>query len=191
MALIEIEESELAAHRRLTETMNALLTDPRTRTTLLKAQKTLNPLLAIPELDAAEPLRGEISDVAKQVAALQASLEADRAERAKEASMAPVRARWDAGRKLLREQGYTDEGMETVEKFMEAKGIADHEIAAAAYERLHPPVEPVRGAGGTRFDLFDATDRGSDAMKALLVNPDDEMALGNLVNDTLRQVRGR
>jgi len=122
---------------------------------------------------------------------LQKSLEDDRAERAQEASMAKVRSKWNAGRSKLRGQGYTDEGLETVEKFMEDKGIADHEVAAAAYERLHPPVEPVRGAGGNRFDLFDATDRGSDAMKALFTNPDDPAALDSLVNDTLRQVRGR
>jgi hypothetical protein len=74
---------------------------------------------------------------------------------------------------------------------MEEKGVADHEVAAAAYERLHPPVEPVRAVGGNRFDMFEPSERASDSMKALLENPDSEHALGSVINETLRSVRGR
>ena len=64
-------------------------------------------------------------------------------------------------------------------------------MAAAAFERMHPPAEPVRSTGSNRFDLFSADDRTSEHMQKLFANPDDPMALDSLVNDTLRQVRGR
>ena len=68
---------------------------------------------------------------------------------------------------------------------------ADHEIAAAAFEKLHPPQEPVRSAGGNRIDIFDAANQTDVHMKALLENPDNNQALDALINDTLKQVRGR
>lgn len=191
MALIEIDEGELTAHRRVTEAMNRLLNDPRTRRKVLEAQKTLDPNVSIPELDAHEPIRGELGEVKTALADIAKQFADDRAEREARESRAQLQSRWDAGRGKLRANGYTDEGLAEVEKFMESHGVADHTVAAAAYERLHPPVEPVRSTGGNRFDLFDAETRGGDEMKALFNNPDDAMALDGLINDTLRQVRGR
>jgi hypothetical protein len=191
MALVEIEESQLGAYQKVTEELNRLLNNPKTRRMVLQAKKTLDPDAMIPELDAAEPLRQEQSALAEKIDQMQKRLEEAEEKRAERERLTELSKTWESGRNKLRASGYTDEGLANVEKFMEEKGVADHEVAAAAFERLHPPVEPVRSVGGNRFDLFSADDRSSDHMKALLGNPDDPMALDAIINDTLRQVRGR
>lgn len=191
MALIEVDEGEYAAARRVTEDVAKLLGNPKTRRKLLEAQKELNPHLSIPELDAHEPIRNEVSELSKTLAELRAELAADKAERERQAQLSTLQKTWDSGRGKLRANGYTDDGLAEIEKFMEEKGIADHEVAAAAFERMHPADEPVKSIGGNRFDLFSADDRSDESMKALFSNPDDPIALDKLVNDTLRQVRGR
>jgi len=191
MALIEVDEGEWAAHRRVTDAMTKLLNNPATRRKVLEAQKILDPNMPIPELDAAEPLRNEISEVSRKFDELQAQLAAERAEREKQERLAKLQQTWDRGAAKLRAQGYTDEGLQQVEKFMEEKGIADHEIAAAAFERLHPPSEPVKSVGANRFDLFEPENRGGEEMQKLFANPDDPMALDSIINNTLRAVRGR
>ena len=191
MALVEVDEGEYASHRQVTAAMQKLLANPATRKMVLSAQKLLDPNAVIPELDAAEGVRAEIGEVAKTMQAMREEMAAEKAARDEERRTAKMQATWDKGRNKLRATGYTDEGLEGVEKFMEERGIADHEIAAAAFEKLHPPAEPVRGAGGTRFDVFGSEERNSDSMKALFANPDDTMALDSMVNETLRAVRGR
>jgi hypothetical protein len=142
-------------------------------------------------LDAAEPLRNELNDVRGSVDELKQMLADQKAEREQEARMAKLNKTWESGRGKLRTGGYTDEGLAEVEKFMEQHGVADHEVAAAAFERMHPPAEPVKAVGGNRFDLFEPDTRSGEDMQKLFSNPDDPMVLNGLINNTLRQVRGR
>ena len=191
MALVEVDETELAAHRQVTATMNKLLNNPKTRRQILQAQKDLNPELVIPELEATVAVQGEVSKLAERLDAMAKAQDDERAERVKADRLAKLQGDWDKGRSKLRAQGYTDEGLTAVEKFMEDRGIADHEVAAAAHEKMFPPSEPIKSVGGNRFDIFEPENRSSDHMKALFENPDNPMALDALVNDTLRQARGR
>ena len=191
MSLVEIEDTELASYKQVTNVMQQMLNNPKTRRQILEAQKTLNPNMVIPELDAAEPLREEFAKLNSRLDEFATSQAADKAEREKEKRMSELQSRWDRGRAGLRSSGYTDEGLTEVEKFMEEKGIADHEIGAAAFEKLHPAHEPIKATGGNRFDIFEPADRTSEHMKALCENPDNEMALNAAINDTLRVARGR
>jgi len=191
MALVEIDQAQLEAHQKVTNELNRLLANPKTRRMVLEAKKVLDPDALIPELDATEAVRGEVSDLTKRFEAMAAKLEEAENKREQREKMAQLQGTWEKGRSKLRASGYTDEGLAEVEKFMEEKGVADHEVAAAAFERMHPPAEPVRSTGSNRFDLFSADDRTSEHMQKLFSNPDDPMALDSLVNDTLRQVRGR
>lgn len=191
MPLVEVDESELLAHRRLTEQFNQLLANPKTRTAVLKAQKELHPELVIPELDAAEPVRGEISELREEVRAFMKAQQEAAEERAKQEAMRSLEGKWKKGQKALRANGYTDEGIAAIEKLMEEKGLADHEIAAAYWDKMNPPQQPVRGAGGNQFDLFRQETRSEENMKALFEDPNNPMALDALVNSALEDVRGR
>ena len=191
MALVEIEDSELASYKQVTGVMQRMLNNPKTRRQILEAQKTLDPNLVIPELDAATPVLEEVKSLRELLAADKAEREVEKAEREKTERMAKLQSQWDSGRARLRQQGYQEEGIQAVEKFMEDKGIADHEVGAAAFERMHPPVEPVIPTGSNRFDWLGAKDDSSEHMKALFNDPDNDQALNSIINDTLKQVRGR
>ena len=190
MALVEVDESELEAHKKVTASLNALLSNPKTRRKVLEAQKELNPSLVIPELDAAEPVRAEISELTASVKALADSVAADRERAAERDRLSELNGKWNQGRSKLLKNGYTEEGIEQVEKFMEERGVADHEVGAAAFEKLHPPQQDIRPVGGNRFDIFSVEDRSSEQMKALMENPNDELSLNGLINDTLKSIRG-
>jgi len=191
MPLVEIDEAQLGAYKQVTEEVNRLLSNKDARRMLLQAKKLVDPNVMIPELDAAEPLRAEQSALAEKLDKIEQRMAEAETKRAEAERLRELNTQWERGRSRLRSNGYTDEGLSEVEKFMEEKGIADHEVAAAAFERLHPPAEPARSVSNNRFDLFSADDRSSDHMKALLANPEDPMALDSIINDTLRQVRGR
>ncbi|MDE2472855.1 MAG: hypothetical protein KGL35_30090, partial [Bradyrhizobium sp.] len=164
MALVEIDESELRSHRAVTEAMQKLLSNPKTRGQLLRLQKEVNPDVVIPEVDAVEPFQAEVGEVKNALAEMKKMLADEQAAREAEKKQAELRASWDRGRTKLRNSGYTDEGLTAVEAFMEEQGIANHEVAAAAYERLHPPQTPVRAAATPGFDIFDSRNRNDDAL---------------------------
>ena len=191
MALVEIDESELEAHKKVTASLNALLSNPKTRRKVLEAQKELNPGLVIPELDAAEPFNAALSEITNAVKSLADSVTADREKAAERERLQELNGKWNQGRNKLLKSGYTDEGLAAVEKFMEERGVADHEVGAAAFEKLHPPQEDIRPVGGNRYDIFSVEDRSSEQMKALMENPNDELSLNGLINDTLKSIRGR
>lgn len=191
MSIVEVEESELRAHQQVTGALNKLLANPKTRSKLLALQKEANPDLIIPELDAAAPVREEVTELSRQLAEFKKTMEDERSARVEAERVAGLRSDFEKGRSYLRDRGYTDEGITAVEKFMEENGVASHKVAAAAHERLYPPQEPIRSSGGNRFDLFDPNDRSAEHMKALFADPDNPMALDALVNETLRATRGR
>jgi hypothetical protein len=192
MPLVEVDDRELAEYQKLTGFLRAGLSNPKTRRKILEVQRALNPDAAIPELDAAAPVQDELAEVRKTLAEMNKSLADDKAEREQAKRLAALQRDWDKGRAKLRKQGYVDEGIAAVEAFMEEKGVADHEVGAAAFERLHPATEPVNPISGNRFDIFGAKAAEGDAnLKALFANPDDRGALNGLIAESLKAVRGR
>ena len=191
MPLVEVDDRELAEYQKITGFLKQGLSNPKTRRKILEVQRTLNPDAAIPELDAAAPMQDELAEVRKTLAEMNKTLADDKAEREQQKQLASLQRQWDKGRALLRKQGYVDEGIEAVEKFMEEKGIADHEVGMAAFERLRPAPEPVP-VSGNRFDVFGQKAGDGDAnLKALFANPDDRGALNGLITESLKTVRGR
>ena len=191
MALVEIDEGELASYKQVNSIMHQLVSSPKTRQKLLQLRKEADPNLVIPEIDAAAPVMEEVKTLANQVSEAVKLFTEDKQARMEQERLSTVREQWNKGRSKLLQGGYTEEGLQAVEKFMEERGVADHEIAAAAFEKLHPPQEPIRSVGANRFDFFEPTSQADEHMKALLENPENNRALDALVNDTLRIVRGR
>jgi hypothetical protein len=95
-------------------------------------------------------------------------------------------------RKRLLESGYTDEGVQKLEQFMSERGIADHATAAAEYDKLNPPPDPVE-TGGSAWAFFDQRETaaaGGGGLELLLLQGDDEGFLRVSVPLALRNVRG-
>ena len=189
MALVDIEEAELGRLRAVNATVVQLLQNPKTRTKVLELQKTVNPDLSIPELDAVQPALAAQAKMEADLAAFRREIDDEKARREAEKRTAEAQGHWNKGRQFLRKEGWNDEGVAKIEEFMEKRGIADHEVAAIAFEKLNPPAAAASG-GTARFDLFGNAANGGDELKALLEGKISEDAFANtMVQKTLADVR--
>jgi len=193
MALVQIEEAELLQQRGVIEQINKMLGHPEARKKVLEARKITDPSVVIPELDAAAPLNSALDEMRKE-------LKAEREERAKQEAareererLAEFNAGLDRQRATLRSAGWTDEGLAEIQKHAQERGIPDLEVAAAHYEKLHPPAEPVspNGSGSWGFDVQNPGTE--DTFMTAMVNSkgDNEAALDREIRAALAETRGQ
>ncbi len=188
MALIEVDETQWRSATQVVGAMEKLLASPKTRRKVLEAHKELNPNASIPEIDALQVGQDRYNTLEKLVLEQKAALDAEREARAEEKRAAELNSRWDAGRARLRRSGWSDEGIEKVEKFMQEKLVADHEVAAAAYEKMNPAPAPMSPAGN-RFDLFSARTQSDDKATQLLLSGQEDAFLASVIPQTLTELR--
>lgn len=190
MALIEVEEAEINESRALASTLKSLMSNPESRRKVLEAQKIVKPDAVIPELDAAKPVLAEVSALRDEMTKWMKAQEEKEAKRVADDGKAQLVKRWTAGQALAKEQGYnTAEGLAALEKFMEERGIADHEVAIPYFEKIHPPAKseaPVaRG-----FDIFKPESvTSADADMKLLLDQQFDRFLDVSIPKVLADVR--
>lgn len=184
---VEIDETELLRLRTVTAAVQKMLSNPGARSKLLAAQKEAQPDAVIPEIDSAKPVYEALGKVTDELKALKTQREEDIAASKQEKAMAELTAKWEKGRSVARRAGYTEDGLQALEAFMETNGVADHMIAMPAFERLNPPQAPVAD-GGSRFDVFSGVKGGEDDTK-LLLDGNEQQFLTKRIRDTLSSVR--
>ncbi len=191
MATREIEESELLAKERVVGVYNRMLANPKSRELLERAYKTVEPNASSPITDAKDEVMSEVIKEREARIALEARLDKEKEERDAEKARSSFASEWDRQKSRLRSQGYTDEGIASVEKLCEERGIADLEAGAALHDRLHPPAEPVTPNGFGHWNLFEPASRdGEDFKKLLDSKGEDDMALRKMVDGALTDMRG-
>jgi len=153
MANVEVDEVDLQRLRKQDQTVHALLANPKAKRKILEAYKDVVPDAKIPELEIEEAAKAPVMELQKQVSELQKKLDDDKAEREKEAKLSALTNSVESGIAKLRRDGWTDDGIAEVRKLMDERGIIDPEIAAAYYEKQHPPQAPATpsGVGGWNF----------------------------------------
>ena len=188
MAVREIDETELLAYEQIKGVVAQIQNNPKARALLQQAHKMVNPKAPDPQPD---PLDAAVSPVKSEVAEIKAMLEADRAARADAERLAAFRSTWDNQKAQLRRAGWTDEGIEAVAAHAQERGIPDLEVAAAHYEKLHPPAEIAKPGGGgwNFFDQKPEEDKFVDAMVAS--RGDDAVALDREINAALTEFRSQ
>lgn len=191
MALAEIDEAELASLRGVAAIFNKTL-GSKEREKLLRAVKGANPDLPIPELDARAPVDAEISGVKDEMKAFREEIAKDRADRKAESDRAQLTTQWNAGRSKARKLGYSGESLDELEKFMEEKGVADHEVAAAAFEKMHPKAQPVSNPTN-KFNIFGQPNADDTISKSIVDmrdgKIDGDQQLDFSINEVLREMR--
>jgi len=166
----EIDDIELKQLREYKEAVVAITKDPSRRMKLLEMWKEADPAKSIPEIDAAQPIRKELSDVrdktTKELEELRALVEKQRLQQEYKELLTSERAK-------LRSAGWTSEGIEQVEKLMQERGIGDYEVAAAYIEKSQQakaaepsPIEYT----GRQWD-FTSPDEGDAAHELLMKDP--------------------
>ena len=187
----EIEESELLAHRNVTALFNEMLANPAVRSQLLPLVKKTRPNAAIPEVDAAAPLQGALSELRTEIDAVKKAREEDKAERELAAKRREWEAGWEKQRSALRQAGWTDDGIKQVEEHAEKEGIPNLRAAAADWEKLHPPGEPVQPNGFGTWGFFDGAAEESDGFlkKMMESRGEDEGAVQREAMKALQEHR--
>jgi hypothetical protein len=189
MAKVEIEESELQNLQRVANVATVIGKHPKARALLQEAVSLAAPEEAGPEVRLRNEFTEALNGFGEKLNAFIEGQTKKEEETAAERSKRSLERQWSAGRSKAREANYTDEGIEKLEAWMVQKGVADHEIAMAAFERENPPPAPV-ATGGASWNFFDQRDNPESGLD-LLLKGDDEAFLQRQINTALKDVRGQ
>lgn len=193
MPLIEVDEEEVRKARSLRDTVAAIWNDPTTKLEFQKVVKKKFPGAVTPELDAAAVVESQTGGVTKEVEELKKQIAADKAEREQQDKLRSLETNYAAGFDKLRRNGWTEEGIEGVKKIMEEKGILDHDIAAAYFEKQHPPQDLISPNGRTGAWNFmdDVREDESDLKKLIESKGENNALLDKMAREALTEVRGQ
>ena len=184
----ELDENEYAEFQRLKAVVGKVRQNPAALRKMQEAIADAVPEEVGPEIRIRQEMTEKIGGIEKTLADFVAEQRKEREERQSEETKRELEGRWLKGRAAARKAGYMDEGLDKLEAYMEEKGVADHEIAIPAFEKLNPPPEPVV-SGNSRFNFFDQPpqDMGLD----LLMKGDDEGFLRKAIPSALKEARGQ
>jgi len=190
MATREIDELEYEQLKRYGVLAERLNKHPQARSMLQNAIALAMPDEAGPEIRIRQELDERFAKIEERLNAEAEARAKEREEALAKSNKQKLEKQWRDGREFARNAGYTDEGLEKLEEFMEREGIANHKHAIAAFERENPPPPQVM-TGGQRFGWFDQNDKANDAALKALWEGDEETFLSHAIQAALAEVRGR
>ena len=183
--------SEFAALKRVRDTVAKIANTPEAKKLMQKAHKLVDPNAVTPDLDADEAETKTKTEWQTKFQELEAKIAADKAEREKNDNLAALNSKFEAGRAALRDQRYTPEGIEAVEKFMNDRGIPDHLVAAAYLEKQNPPQEVMNPRAFGSFNFIEPPKDDDTFLKALLNSKgDDDSAVLKAAVEAVGDLRG-
>ena len=187
---IEVDEAEFLQSKALRETVEKMLANPKSRRKILEARKEFDPNAVIPELDQTKPVEDAVATVTKQLEDFKKEQAEKEAKAEQDRKLGDLNTRFAAGRAALKKQKWTQEGIDALEKLMEEKGIVDHEIGVAYFEKLHPPQVPVTPNGSGAWNFLDVPTDGADDIKKLIESKgENEPLLRKMTAEALTEVR--
>ena len=193
MAAVEVDEVELLRLRKQDQTVQHIWGNPKARRKIQEAVKEADPNMRIPELEIEEAAKAPVLALEKTVNELREQIATDKAEREKNDKLNALNTSVEGGFGKLRKAGWTDDGLVEVKKLMEERGIIDPEIAAAYYEKQHPPQVPATpsGVGAWNFgEVADDTDAYSKALMASKNAAENDSLVMREAGKALQEIRG-
>ena len=187
----ELTEVEIQRLQTQDRTLHSLMGNPKAKKKILEAYKAANPDASIPELELEEAAKAPVMALEKDIAELKKQLADEKAENEKNTKLAQLSGSIEAGITKLRQAGWLDENIVELRKTMEERGILDVDIAAAYYEKQHPPQEVAtpRGVGGWNF-IDNVQDNEADLKKLLETKGNSEVLADKMARDALNEFRG-
>lgn len=186
----EIDETQLANYRRLESLADAISKNPKARALLQEAAAIAVPEQVGPEIHLRREFNEGLTAIREELKAEREAREKVERERSERDTTSQLEARWMKGRATARESGYTNEGLEKLEKWMEDNNVADHRIAIPAFERENPPPTPIANGNSGRWDFFSAKDQEQPDIKALF-DGDEDKFMGTAIQSALADVRNQ
>ena len=189
---VEIDEVELQRLQKQDRTVHTLMSNPKAKRKILEAYKAHDPNANIPELDLEEAAKAPVTALEKTVTELRNELAADKQARDDEKRLSALNGSVESGMAKLRRAGWTDDGLTEVRKLMDERGILDPEIAAAYYEKQHPPQSPANPSGSGSWDFMAPPAEDDTYIKAITASKsaadNDQLAM-NEARKTVQQFR--
>jgi hypothetical protein len=168
MAKIEVDEGQYNQMLALQSVASKIVANPAARRRLEEAHKLVDPNASTPLLDqerlANEPLTAMKGELSAEIAALKKEREDEKREQTL-ASIADKQTK--AFARLKNEHRFTDEGIESVRKMMETKGLLDVDDALAIWEKANPPQVPATPGGGMTGTSWGFADVNADSDKLI------------------------
>ena len=192
MANVELDEVELQRLQKQDRTVHTLMANPKSKRKILEAYKEHDPNARIPELEMEEAARAPVNALEKTVTELRNELAADKKARDDEKRLSALTNTVEGGIAKLRRAGWTDDGLTEVRKLMDERGILDPEIAAAYYEKQHPPQNPANPSGVGGWNFMDAPAEDDTYVKAITASKsaaDSEQLVMNEARKALNDFR--
>lgn len=189
----DIDEEELRRLRGLESTVGSMLKNPKAALLMEQAHKIVDEKAPTPRLDAEKTRTEERKAEGDRIATLEKQLADDKAERERDKKLSQIQDQHTKGLAKLRAAGWLDDGIASVEKLMEDKGILDPEIAAAYIEKNTPPPEPISPGGSGSWSFFEqqAAEGGDATMKKLIESRGENNAvIDELAKSALADIRG-
>lgn len=165
---IEIDENEYKQLQQIRGIAAAMQKNPRAARLLEQAYKTVDPNARTPLADQDATVNAPFEALQKEISDLKAANAAKDEENERNRKLLSIQNSIDAGMTKLRRAGWQDEGLDGLRKFMEEKGVIDVEVAAAAFERLHPPAEIARPSGSGAWNFIESVGDGEADLKKLI-----------------------
>lgn len=167
-ALVALLDREIKSAKPSKTLLDKLGANPKTRASLLRLMKENDPALAIPEIDAAQPVLDEIKALREEREAEKKATREAEEKRAKEDQDRETARAIETGRALLQRKGYQKEGIEKVEELMKSRNLPDYEAAMALFERDQPKDRPAIPSNLNRsWELFGPAEEDKDATAAV------------------------
>lgn len=192
MARVELDEVELQRLQKQDATVHRLMSNPQAKKKILQAYKDVDPNVRIPELELEEAAKAPVTALEKTVTELRQELADDKKARDDEKRLAALTGSVESGIAKLRRAGWTDDGLTEVRKLMDERGILDPEIAAAYYEKQHPPQSPANPSGQGGWDFMAAPAEDDTYIKAITSSKnaaDNDQLVMNEARKTVQQFR--
>jgi hypothetical protein len=193
MATVELDEVELMRLRKQDTTIQALMQNPKAKRKIFEAYKDVVPDAKIPELEMEAAAKAPVEALEKEFKEFRDEVAKERAEREKNDRLNALNGSVESGMTKLRRAGWTDDGLAEVRKLMDDRGILDPEIAAAYYEKQHPPAAPATPSGIGGWDFTSAPAEDDSYTKLLLSSKsaaDNEQLAMNEAKKALNEFRG-
>lgn len=189
--VIEVDEGQFLATRGLVSLYEQMNANPKARELLNSAAKIVRPDMPTPENDAKAEIRAELEAERTERLALQKRIEDSETARELAERTREFTETWNAKIGRLRGAGYTDEGIEKIQKLAEERGIVDLDAAAALFDKMNPPAAISQPGGGIAgLDLFQMSSQDDEDFKKLLESEGDNPAAErNMINKALTDYR--
>lgn len=189
--LVEIDEAELLRLRRIEGTLGAIVKNKGARKQLAAALKVVNPEDPLAkEADVVDPDEQRFTDQNKKIEALQKQLEDDKTSREHASKMDAIKAEQDRAFDALRNEKWTQEGIDKVRKVMEDKGILDVAIAAKWVESQMPPQNPISPTSNSLANFLNPPKEDEDMKKLWETKGENDSLLMKMAGEALSDIRG-